>query len=578
MTISDDDFKALLENYGLWTLAYVLNCSVSELETPGDFTKSTSTEQDQVILHLCAILKTRERTTPQELPNILQSELSQLIDRRISVGNALRGLCHGQTPRIPENVSPAERCLWTLTESAYPALLADYNMHHDEENISANYWSYDMYSNLANNDLCDWLHDHDNAFSDFSGDEGNLIRYAVHSTGMSGSTQLNTLAMQVINTAWIASLHSGDEETPPDFATLFEEVRTVFEEVRNGLSTGEYRSFVLVGLSGVILPAESQSASLQGVEILPWQPADARFSSVFDDRYYSTSTASMSKEVQFHYHGDVVVKIPITLKVAFPEHAEEHSSDLFRLSNELRHEINRKVRLVQLALLLSQPTIAPAGRWVWQTVIDPLSNGSGVAYEPKSPYSNNQGSLVLTVQNVENWRIWLERFLGHEQGLKKLSIGIRHLLSAVNEREDTDDKLLDAVVAWENLFGVKQQTTFRVTAALACLLDQEPSVYKGKQKQLSKIYDVRSRVIHGSAKAQHTKARYEKSYQTPAYESAISVAVAAYRTVLTSHVDLLACADSEKRNSQILEGKAEEVRTTLSSYEKRTWRWNVSSC
>lgn len=578
MTISEDNFQEMLENYGPWALAYVLNSSVSELETLGDFAKSTSAEQDQAILHLWSILKTRERDTPQELPNILQSDLSQLIGRRISVGDALRGLCHGQMPEIPKDVSHAERYLWTLTESAYPALLADYSMRHDEENISANYWSYSMYSNSANNDLCDWLHDHDNAFSDFSGDEGNLIRYAVHSTGTTGSIQLNTLAGQVIDTAWIAALHGSAAETPPDFATLFEEVRTAFEEVRNGLLTGEYHSFALVGLSGVILPAESQSASLQGFEILPWQPAGTRFSPVFDDRYYSANIESTSEEVQFHYHGDVVVKIPITLKVTFPEHAEGHSSDLFHLSNGLHNELDRKVRLVQLALLLSQSSNAPSGRWVWQTVIDPLTCGSSIAYEPKGPYSNTQGHIALTSDDLENWRTGLERLLKYEQELKRLSIGIRHLLSAVNEREDTDDKLLDAVVAWENLAGVKQQTTFRVTAALACLLDQEPSVYKEKQKQLSKIYDVRSRVIHGSAKAQHTKARYEKSYQTPAYESAISVAVAAYRTVLTSHVDLLACADSEKRNSQILEGKAEEVRTTLSSYEKRTWRWNVSSC
>ena len=52
MTISEDNFQEMLENYGPWALAYVLNSSVSELETPGDFAKNISTEQDQVILHL----------------------------------------------------------------------------------------------------------------------------------------------------------------------------------------------------------------------------------------------------------------------------------------------------------------------------------------------------------------------------------------------------------------------------------------------------------------------------------------------------------------------------------------------
>ena len=75
---------------------------------------------------------------------------------------------------------------------------------------------------------------------------------------------------------------------------------------------------------------------------------------------------------------------------------------------------------------------------------------------------------------------------------------MRRLLKAAGERDDPIDVLVDAVVAWENLFGSKTESTFRVTAAVATLL--EPSDKEQRdvlQKELSGIYDRRSRLVHG---------------------------------------------------------------------------------
>ena len=66
-------------------------------------------------------------------------------------------------------------------------------------------------------------------------------------------------------------------------------------------------------------------------------------------------------------------------------------------------------------------------------------------------------------------------------------------------RTDLVDRLVDAVIAWENLVGADGETTFRVTAALAKLLEDEPAKRSTLVRQLKKVYSLRSDVVHGEA-------------------------------------------------------------------------------
>ena len=69
------------------------------------------------------------------------------------------------------------------------------------------------------------------------------------------------------------------------------------------------------------------------------------------------------------------------------------------------------------------------------------------------------------------------------------------------------DGIIDAVIAWENVAGSKTETTFKVCAALAWLLepddvDRRSSVFTTAKR----IYDVRSRVVHGDSETDEGKA------------------------------------------------------------------------
>jgi hypothetical protein len=81
---------------------------------------------------------------------------------------------------------------------------------------------------------------------------------------------------------------------------------------------------------------------------------------------------------------------------------------------------------------------------------------------------------------------------------KNLSLGVSRIVRAAIERDDPMDSFVDAVIAWENLVGAKTETTFRVCAALATIL--EPTDTEQRRalfKKLKGDYNKRSQLVHG---------------------------------------------------------------------------------
>jgi hypothetical protein len=112
-----------------------------------------------------------------------------------------------------------------------------------------------------------------------------------------------------------------------------------------------------------------------------------------------------------------------------------------------------------------------------------------------------------------------------------------------------EDALIDAVIAWENLFGAggRSETVFRVTGALAILLEPVPSARPARRSELAKIYDLRSRVMHGS------EVNPGEVYKRK--DQAIDVAIEALRRLFGERPALI--ADSERAMSLLLGTAAE---------------------
>lgn len=131
---------------------------------------------------------------------------------------------------------------------------------------------------------------------------------------------------------------------------------------------------------------------------------------------------------------------------------------------------------------------------------------------------------------------------------RPVELALERTLLAATQRILPPDVLVDAVTAWENMVGTDSETTFRVTAALAWLMEdasypQREALYR----ELRKIYDVRSKVVHGEEKASETVAA--------AASRALTVSRLALVRLLTERPSLLSFKKSSERADAILLGR-----------------------
>lgn len=117
-------------------------------------------------------------------------------------------------------------------------------------------------------------------------------------------------------------------------------------------------------------------------------------------------------------------------------------------------------------------------------------------------------------------------------------------MSFVGHRTDHTDALIDAVTVWENLLGTSTKVTFRVTAALAKMLEPVPSKRRELRKTLADIYGIRCRIVHGAA--------VEPSTVSEASKTAVGVAIKALREFYQRGPDWMALGSSERADILLL--------------------------
>ncbi len=101
---------------------------------------------------------------------------------------------------------------------------------------------------------------------------------------------------------------------------------------------------------------------------------------------------------------------------------------------------------------------------------------------------------------------------------------------------------MDAVIAWENLFGATPETSFRLAAAIAKLLSHDPEERRDLLRRLRELYRRRSEVAHGA------------NVETVAQDAddTLDIAVRCLRCLYKDRTDLLAMEKSDQRANQLL--------------------------
>jgi hypothetical protein len=312
--------------------------------------------------------------------------------------------------------------------------------------------------------------------------------YVMASTGRGGSLQLVGAASQLLQASY-ALMRMRDQLSVD---ALFSSVQQVVEILREAASGKEVRVPAFAGFNNVSLETSSPIEAPWGT-LRPY--ADA----------FSEFVPSEAGPSHFNDNGTDVT-LGFILETSFPFQlliepwAPGPSKDELPAwptgKEPSRAEFEHKCRLTSLALSLGiqrDPPVAAA--LAWTMMLDPLFGGSGVnwnvrAYPPLDFFRVKEDG---DSQAIADWASAIA--LAEDSNIR---IAQRRIVSALTQPRDPVDAFIDAVVAWENLYGRGQgELTFRISTAMALLLSEDLRQRSSLQTEIAKLYGRRSQVLHG---------------------------------------------------------------------------------
>ncbi len=296
---------------------------------------------------------------------------------------------------------------------------------------------------------------------------------------------------------------------------LLEELGRVVDRVRRLISGEADQAVVLTALHGIEL---ADNGTLE----MPW--GTLRAASSFERSQWPFGNRAPS--------AILATTIPLRWKLGQPR-----GPDRLKISKEYT-AVAANAHLFELAALLALGRETPT-RWVWQWTLSPLEFGRGFVGQPAEPASMGEPASPppLTQEQTADLAAWASRVAARYD--PSIAVAVRRTLSAVTERSrNAEDALIDAVIAWENLFGTggTSEMVFRITTALAILLEPDPFARAELRSDLCKVYSLRSKVTHGGEVK-------PKDHLDERKDQAIDVAIVAMRELFEKYPSLIKDAE-----------------------------------
>jgi Apea-like HEPN len=518
-------------------LAYLLGCDLDSLLSILAGDHQPSDKQMEVISAFSRL----HRGFPRELDVGTQKELVrtwlvQVENDGRSVARSMHEHADG-IEEIPSGEDELERALLGLVVDAFPAFLLppDSIPMPPDEDISFR--------------LSSLLHNHPQAaaFSEaalsdpvlqriFAEENPNTGRTAMiyRNTGSGSGVQLSMLPDTLLRAAW-RRLRDGD---PSPRALADEAIKEL--RLSRDLLAGKTRAVpAKLAFAGILLPSNSRLDLRDGV-VRPATDADRRVApEPLKGRLSGTDASGNSTTI--NYDGDVILEYKFPYKVR----VEQLSQSLSPLPEGMYPppSLERTATWLRFSLMLAVER-EPRAQLVptWRYFDEPLSQGSAISWnDPR------QGTGIMPTQlsdaEVTAWGEWYERLSNATVG--RIELALSRILRAIAERREPSDTLIDSIIAWENLFGSKEgELRFRITSSLAVLLKESYQERKGLKKKLTDLYDLRSKVVHGSRNLKHS--------EYPQCQAALSIAIEAIRVLIGERPDLLELPDGTERSTALL--------------------------
>jgi hypothetical protein len=339
----------------------------------------------------------------------------------------------------------------------------------------------------------------------------------------------------LVRSAWVRCL-VGKRTAESEFLA---EVKQVLSEARRLVLGETVEVPVLQAFAFVTLPAGRLVTSASGVLRGP-----SELETAHGGRYFPGSLSYNDDHGAgiFSYSGDLILdgSVPISTQVS---DAPRPGLPAFK-ANTWEEMERRQLRIslaVTLAVERARPAVAVP---TWTIILDPLSSVSG-SMRAGNPEVHDAGPAALTEAEAASLNGWLE--ILDRTYSERTAMAARRIQSSIAERRDAADGLVDAVVAWESLFGSREgESTLRVSASLARLLGAGTARRHQLQKEAKKIYELRSRVVHGGTSVDQADA-----YR--AWLRARDLGIQVLRCLYRDHPELLDL-ESGERSLQVLLG------------------------
>jgi hypothetical protein len=536
----------LLETYGEHLLAFLCGTDRDSIRRRlHDGTRLSSEAEDAIQRFLLPLAESvaRQRADNPGLPPAFSLDALSRYDATsdTSLANSIRIAAGGDLPSaltgMGADADPVKAALFRMARDAYAQLLAPGDEWWFMPRVS-------LYQHPARRVLEAALLEDSALARLFPDDEPGLGRrgFVYNSLGRGATIQSVMFSETVIAAAWdLAQMTNDDPSLENLLVAIGSNVDTIREAVTGGSPLVPAR-LVFTGM-----------AADPGTKVTtPW--GTLRLMSDIERRAAPASlegavsgTDHDGKSVTVSYAGELVLDAYVPYQLAIRPMADLESDEHLWPSMPGAAQIMRQVDAFRLAVLLSVDR--PPGSWVtarlsWHWLADPLSPGRSIGW---SDVRSAPGFMPyhLTVEDCEQVTAWASRIEAHWK--PQIDIAVRRVLSAAHARTDSADRLVDSVIAWENLFGTsKGEPRLRVSAAMAWLLEPDTQGRLTRQDQLKRLYDDRSKIVHG--------AKFDERQLGERANDALAVARSTLQILFRDRPDVLGLPDGAARSLRLLLG------------------------
>jgi len=336
------------------------------------------------------------------------------------------------------------------------------------------------------------------------------------------------MASSLIQAAW--ELARLDYETP-SLEQLVLKLKAVLQQTRDAFAGKTIVAKAMASLSGIVLDPNVEIRAPWGKIRAARESEHPSVVSRLAAHKTVGATGDNGEQVMISDAGDVIVEVDIPTRIIFRK-----NGPWYDMSTRPAVDLGRILLEARLALLLSWDRDPFAVVPVWQRFIDPIISAGRLVFWQDPQALAPRSPIHLSEIDCMRWSNWIH--MTHDAKLKKLGVAPTRLLRAVAERRSSDDVLVDAVIAWEAVFGEDIEITFKVSLSIARLLAQATAERREVRKRAVGVYRMRSAVVHGADIAPD---ELEKSKA-----DAIGLGIEILRRILSDRKDLIEMTSSER--------------------------------